>query len=96
MPEIITKPARPNIVFIFADDWGWGDLGCYGHPTVQTPNLDALAARGTLFTQFYVCSGVCSPSRTAAMTGQYPARFGVHGHFADHESECAARYAKLA
>ena len=77
--------ARPNIVFVFADDWGWGDLGCYGHPHVQTPNLDALAARGTLFTQFYVCSGVCSPSRTAALTGRYPARYGVHGHFANHE-----------
>jgi N-acetylgalactosamine-6-sulfatase len=75
----------PNILFIFADDWGWGDLGCYGHERVQTPNLDALAARGVLFTQFYVCSGVCSPSRAAVMTGQYPARFGIHGHFADHE-----------
>jgi len=76
---------RPNFVFVFADDWGWGDLGCYGHPHVQTPNLDALAARGTLFTQFYVCSGVCSPSRAAVLTGQYPARFGIHGHFADHQ-----------
>jgi arylsulfatase A-like enzyme len=76
---------RPNVLFIFADDWGWGDLGCYGHPHVRTPNLDALAARGVLFTQFYVCSGVCSPSRAAAMTGQYPARFGIHGHFADHD-----------
>lgn len=85
MSEITSRPARPNIVFIFADDWGWGDLGCYGHPHVQTPNLDALAAHGTLYTQFYVCSGVCSPSRTAALTGQYPARFGVHGHFAGHE-----------
>jgi N-acetylgalactosamine-6-sulfatase len=74
----------PNFVFIFADDWGWGDLGCYGHPDVQTPNLDALAARGKLFTQFYVCSGVCSPSRAAVMTGRYPARFGIHGHFAEH------------
>jgi arylsulfatase A-like enzyme len=85
MFEKTTRLTRPNIVFIFADDWGWGDLGCYGHPHVQTPNLDALAARGTLYTQFYVCSGVCSPSRTAALTGQYPARFGVHGHFADHQ-----------
>jgi N-acetylgalactosamine-6-sulfatase len=78
-------PNRPNFVFVFADDWGWGDLGCYGHPHVQTPNLDALASRGVLFTQFYVCSGVCSPSRAAALTGQFPARFGIHGHFADHE-----------
>lgn len=73
---------QPNIVFIFADDWGWGDLGCYGHPHIQTPNLDRLASQGKLFTQFYVCSGVCSPSRAAALTGQFPARLGIHGHFA--------------
>ncbi len=76
---------RPNIIFIFADDWGWGDLGCYGHDRLKTPNLDRLASQGTLFTQFYVCSGVCSPSRTAVMTGQFPARHGVHGHFAAHD-----------
>jgi len=73
---------RPNIIFIFADDWGWGDLGCYGHPTIRSPHLDRLAGEGTLFTQFYVCSGVCSPSRAAVMTGQFPARLGIHGHFA--------------
>jgi N-acetylgalactosamine-6-sulfatase len=76
---------RPNIVFIFADDWGWGDLGCYGHPYARTPNLDRLASQGILFTQFNVCSGVCSPSRTAVMTGRFPARFGIHGHFAEHD-----------
>ena len=76
---------RPNFVFIFADDWGWGDLGCYGHPHIRTPNLDRLASEGTLFSQFYVCSGVCSPSRAAVMTGQFPARHGIHGHFASHE-----------
>mgnify|MGYP006282274071 CR=1 FL=1 len=76
------RAQRPNFVFIFADDWGWGDLGCYGHPHIQTPNLDRLASEGTLFSQFYVCSGVCSPSRAAVMTGQFPARHGIHGHFA--------------
>ena len=76
---------EPNIVFVFADDWGWGDLGCYGHPHAKTPNLDRLASQGTLFTQFYVCSGVCSPSRAAAVTGQFPARLSVHGHFASLE-----------
>ena len=74
--------ARPNIVFIFADDWGWGDLGCHGHPYLKTPNLDKLAADGTQFYQFTVASGVCSPSRAAVMTGQFPARHSVHGHFA--------------
>ena len=63
---------KPNIVFIFADDWGWGDLGCHGHPYVKTPNIDRLAAEGTDFHRFTVASGVCSPSRTAVMTGHFP------------------------
>jgi N-acetylgalactosamine-6-sulfatase len=81
------RPAEnpPNFVFIFGDDWGWGDLGCYGHPTLKTPNLDALARDGILFTQFYVNAPVCSPSRTGFLTGQFPSRHGVHGHFADPE-----------
>ena len=83
---IAAAAPRPNIVFIFADDLGWGDLGCYGNRRIKTPNLDRLAGEGTLFTQFYVNSGVCSPSRTAVMTGQYPARHRVHGHFATHEN----------
>jgi len=74
---------RPNIVFIFADDWGWGDLTSHGSKWVKTPNLDRLAREGTDFYQFNVLNPVCSPSRTAAMTGQYPARWCVHEHFAD-------------
>ena len=81
--------SRPNIVFVFADDWGWGDLSCYGHPQARTPNLDRLAAQGTLFSQFYVCSGVCSPSRAAVMTGRFPAHWGIHGHFAQHAQNAA-------
>ncbi|MEM9656854.1 MAG: sulfatase-like hydrolase/transferase, partial [Planctomycetota bacterium] len=77
-----SSAARPNIVFIFADDWGWGDLGCHGHPWLKTPHLDRLAQEGTEFYQFTVASGVCSPSRTAVLTGHFPARHGVHGHFA--------------
>lgn len=73
---------RPNFVFIFADDLGWGDLGCYGNRQIKTPNVDELAREGTLFTQFYVNGSVCSPSRTAIMTGHFPARHKVHGHFA--------------
>ena len=75
-------PPKPNIVFIFADDWGWGDLSCHGHPWLKTPNLDRLASEGTDFQQFNVLNPVCSPSRTAVMTGHYPARFSVHQHFA--------------
>ena len=73
---------RPNIIFIFADDWGWGDLGCHGHPYLKTPNIDRLAKEGTDFHRFTVASGVCSPSRTAVMTGHFPARYNVDGHFA--------------
>ena len=73
---------RPNIVFIFADDWGWGDLSCHGHPYVKTPNIDRLAREGTDFHRFTVASGVCSPSRTAVMTGHFPARYNIDGHFA--------------
>jgi N-acetylgalactosamine-6-sulfatase len=76
---------QPNILFIFADDWGFGDLGCYGSTEVATPNLDKLASQGTRYTQFHVTSGVCSPSRTSVITGHYPARHSVHGHFAGNE-----------
>jgi N-acetylgalactosamine-6-sulfatase len=74
--------ARPNILFIFADDWGWGDLSCHGHPYVKTPNIDRLAEEGTDFHRFTVASGVCSPSRTAVVTGHFPARYNIDGHFA--------------
>ena len=82
-------PPRPNVVFILADDLGWGDLGCYGHPQTKTPHLDQLAREGTLFTQFYVCGSVCSPSRCAFFTGQYPARHKIHGHYATVEQNSA-------
>ena len=76
------EKTTPNIVFIFADDWGWGDLGCHGHPYLKTPNIDRLAKEGTDFHRFTVASGVCSPSRTAVMTGHFPARYNIDGHFA--------------
>lgn len=75
---------RPNFIFILADDLGWSDLGCYGHAQLKTPNIDRLAKEGTLFTQFYVNGSVCSPSRCAFLTGQYPARHKIHGHYAEH------------
>ena len=74
--------SKPNILFIFADDWGWGDLSCHGHPYVKTPNIDRLAKEGTDFHRFTVASGVCSPSRAAVMTGHFPARYHIDGHFA--------------
>lgn len=67
---------KPNIILINADDLGWGDLGCTGHPLHQTPHLDRLAAEGTRFTDFYQGSPLCSPSRGAMLTGCYPPRIG--------------------
>lgn len=78
----INAAQKTNILFIFADDWGWGDLSCHGHPYVKTPNIDRLAKEGTDFHRFTVASGVCSPSRTAVMTGHFPARYNIDGHFA--------------
>ena len=75
------EPARPNIIFIFADDWGYGDLGIHGSTFCKTPNLDQMASQGMDFTNFTVNSPVCSPSRVAVMTGQFPARHCVHQHF---------------
>lgn len=74
--------ARPNILFVLADDWGWGDLACYGHPRIHTPRLDALAAQGTLFTQFYAAAPVCSPTRASLLTGRFPGEIGFH-HICD-------------
>ena len=70
---------RPNIVIIYADDLGYGDLGCYGSPTIRTPYLDRMAAQGLRFTDFYSTAEVCSPSRAALMTGRYPIRSGMFG-----------------
>ena len=70
---------KPNIVVIVTDDHGIGDVGCYGHPEVRTPNLDRLAASGVRFTQWYANAPVCSASRAAIMTGRYPDRTGVKG-----------------
>ena len=69
--------AGPNIVIIYADDLGWGDLGCYGHPTIRTPNLDRMAAEGQRWTDFYSGAPVCTPSRYALLTGRIPARGGM-------------------
>ncbi len=69
--------AKPNIIFIFVDNFGNGDLGCFGSKLHRTPNVDRLAAAGTKFTSFYVASGVCTPSRAALMTGCYPRRVGM-------------------
>jgi N-acetylgalactosamine-6-sulfatase len=79
----------PSVVFILGDDWGWGDLGCFGHGQLRTPFLDRMAAEGTRYTQFYVASPVCSPSRAAFLTGCFPGAIGVHAIFASPEQNRA-------
>ncbi len=69
--------AKPNILIIFADDLGFGDLGVFGHPTIATPNLDRMAAEGQKWTSFYAAASVCTPSRAGLMTGRLPVRSGM-------------------
>ena len=71
------KDGLPNIIIIFADDLGYGDLGCFGHPTIRTANLDRMAAEGMKLTQFYSAASVCTPSRAALLTGRLPIRNGM-------------------
>ena len=71
------RESRPNIVFILADDLGWGDLSCYGRPDYRTPNIDQLASQGTKFTDAYSASAVCTPTRCGYITGRYPGRFKI-------------------
>jgi arylsulfatase len=68
---------RPNVIFIYADDLGYGDLSCYGADSIHTPHLDELAAKGVRYTDFYSTSPICSPSRAGLLTGQYPIRNGI-------------------
>jgi N-acetylgalactosamine-6-sulfatase len=85
-PSFVQAAERPNIVFIFADDLGYGDLGCYGHPYARTPHLDGLADEGSRFLQFYVTGVTCCPSRTGFMTSRHPAEYAVYpavGGFGD-------------
>src|SRR5204863_2166179 len=74
------EPMRvPNAVIVFADDLGYGDVGCYGARGFETPNLDRMARAGVRFTDFYVAQAVCSASRAALLTGCYPNRIGILG-----------------
>ena len=82
LPSTTPKKAAatpPNVIVIYADDLGYGDLGCYGSPTIRTPHLDQLAAEGMRFTDFYSAAEVCTPSRAALLTGRYPVRSGMAG-----------------
>ncbi len=74
------SPSRPNVILIFADDQGYGDLSCFGSTKIKTPNIDRIAEEGRKFTSFMVASPVCTPSRAALLTGCYPKRVGMHQH----------------
>src|SRR5947208_16681260 len=77
------RPKRaggPNIIFILADDLGYGDLGCYGQKKIKTPNLDRMAKQGMRFTQAYAGSTVCAPSRCVLMTGKHTGHAHIRGH----------------
>jgi arylsulfatase A-like enzyme len=77
---------RPNILFIFIDDMGYADPSCFGNPKMKTPHIDRLAAEGMRLTNFYVNSPICSPSRVAVMTGQYPARWKIYSYLASRKA----------
>jgi arylsulfatase A len=77
LSSLAVAAEQPNVVVIFTDDLGYGDLGCYGHPTIRTPNLDRMAAEGMKFTNFYAAAEVCTPSRAALLTGRLPPRSGM-------------------
>lgn len=75
-----TQAAPPNIIFILADDLGYGDLGCYGQKLIETPNLDVMAKQGMRFTQFYAGTAVCAPSRSSLITGQHTGHTPIRGN----------------
>ena len=81
---------RPNVILVMADDLGWGDLGCQGHPDLKTPHLDALANDGVRFTRFHAAAPVCSPTRASCLTGRHPYRADIRGansgHLGEHEA----------
>jgi arylsulfatase A-like enzyme len=77
---VAAAPSKPNIIFILADDLGYGDLGCYGQQTIQTPNLDRMAAEGMIFTDHYAGSTVCAPSRCCLMTGVHTGHAWIRGN----------------
>ena len=95
------RDKTPNIIIIFTDDQGYGDLGCYGAEGFETPNIDSMANEGMLFTDFYVSQAVCSASRASLMTGSYAERVGIQGALSpwavnglDPETETVAKLLK--
>ena len=90
---VTAQPARPNIIFVFTDDFGYGDLGSYGGAFVPTPNLDRMASEGIRFTQFYVPAPLCSPSRAGCTTGMFPARWRLTSYLQTRKGNAACEQA---
>lgn len=84
--KVLTGQEKPNILFVYIDDMGYGDLGCYGNKENLTPAIDQLAKEGIRFTQYYSGAPICSPSRVAVTTGQYPTRWGITSFINDRKS----------
>ena len=84
IPSVIHGAEKPNIIFVFIDDLGWKDLGCYGNDFVDTPHIDNLASSGIRFTDAYAAGAVCSPTRCAVQSGQNQARIGITAHIPGH------------
>ena len=82
---LAATPRHPNILIFFVDDMGWAQAGCYGGKMAPTPNIDALAQRGVRFSQAYVTSGVCGPSRMSYYTGRYPISHGATWNRVDEQ-----------
>lgn len=82
----VTRAETPNVILVFIDDMGWGDFSCFGNTDATTENIDRLAAEGIRFEQFYVNSPICSPSRTAISTGQYPQRWKITSYLAHRQA----------
>ena len=80
--QSVSEADKPNVIIVFIDDMGYADPSCFGNPLMDTPNIDALAMQGIKFTNFYVNSPICSPSRVALNTGRYPMRYKIHSYIA--------------
>src|SRR5690606_21015037 len=89
-PGAAEEAKRPNLIWIMADDLGWGELGCYGQQVIATPHLDQMAAEGLRFTQFYAGATVCAPSRSVLMTGLHQGHTRVRGNAGKHNPEAQA------
>jgi len=93
-PLLAEEKPKTNFIVFLADDLGWGDLACYGNPEMKTPNLDAFATQGLRFSQCYSACGVCSPSRSAILTGRTPYRNGVF-RWIPEKHECHLRTSEI-